>query len=460
MHLSEALDVVKGDVISLVGAGGKTTAMYRLGCELAGRGWRVITTTTTMIHPPLSDQSQELIVEDRADRALRRVGEALQLKNSITLASQRLSAENKLRGIEPEWVRSLRSLADVVIIEADGARGLPLKAPAAHEPVVPTETTLFIPVCGITALGRQLTAHAVHRPELVARLTGLACGELVTDEAIVRLLLHPLGGLKGAPAQARVQPLLNQVSNAESLAAARRIAARVKADPSVDRVLIGAVATESPVLEIWRRVAAVVLAAGESRRLGRPKQLLTVGQTTMIEHVSRTVLGAHLDQVVVVLGSRAAEIAPHVAPGARSVWNADWSSGISSSIRTGLSAVNATMEAALFVLADQPQLTSSVLEHIVRAYYSSDKSIVVPAYQGRRGSPVLFDRRHFDELKALQGDVGGRAVAQRHPECVLEVELAEDFDTSWEAGEILADIDTPADYERFLTTQSDASTCT
>jgi molybdenum cofactor cytidylyltransferase len=346
----------------------------------------------------------------------------------------------------------LRPLADVVIIEADGARGLPLKAPAAHEPVVPRETTLFIPVCGITALGRELTAHAVHRPELVAGLTGLACGELVTDEAIVRLLLNPLGGLKGAPARARVQPLINQVSNAESLAAARRIAARVKVDPYVDRVLIGAVATKSPVLESWRRVAAVVLAAGESRRLGRPKQLLRVGQTTMIEHVLRAVLGAHLDQVVVVLGSRAAEIAPHVTAGTQSVLNADWSSGISSSIRAGLSAVASTIEAALFVLADQPHLTSTTLERIVQAYYGTEKSIVVPACQGRRGSPVLFDRRHFDELKALHGDVGGRAVAQRHAECVLEVEL--------ETDETLTDIDTLADYESFLKAQSDASTCT
>ena len=452
MRLSEALRVQKGDVISLVGAGGKTTAMYRLGRELADQGWRVVTTTTTMIRPPSSDQSEELIVEDRVDQAVRRVGDALQHRSLITLASQWFSGENKLRGIEPGWVSRLRPLADVVIIEADGARGLPLKAPAAHEPVVPRETTLFIPVCGVTALGRELTAHAVHHPELVAGLTGLACGELVTDEAIVRLLLNPLGGLKGAPARARVQLLINQVSNAESLAAARRIAARVKVDPSVDRVLIGAVATKSPVLENWRRVAAVVLAAGESRRLGHPKQLLRVGKTTMIEQVLRTVIGAHLDQVVVVLGSHAEEIAPHVPAETQSILNADWGSGISSSICTGLSAVASPIEAALFVLADQPQLTHAALERIVQSYYSTDKSIVIPVYQGHRGSPALFDRRHFDELKVLCGDVGGRTVAQRHPDCVLEVEL--------ETDQSFVDIDTLTDYEMYLKGQSCASNCT
>jgi len=156
--------------------------MYRLGRELADRGWRVITTTTTMIRPPLPDQSQELIVEDRADQALRRVSAALQLKGSITLASQRLSAENKLRGIEPEWVRSLRPLADVVIIEADGARGLPLKAPATHEPVVPTETTLFIPRMWNHSTG-PAAPHRGAAPQLWQDCTGPACGELVTDEA-------------------------------------------------------------------------------------------------------------------------------------------------------------------------------------------------------------------------------------------------------------------------------------
>jgi molybdenum cofactor cytidylyltransferase len=335
----------------------------------------------------------------------------------------------------------LRLVADAVIIEADGSRGLPLKAPAAHEPVVAEETTLLIPVCGISALGRPLTAKAVHRPDLLAKLTGLAYNEPITGEAVVRLLLHPLGGLKGAPPHARVVPLINQVGEEGSLAAARLIAAKVQSSPSVDRVLIGAVGSQTPVLENWRRVAAVVLAAGESKRFGRPKQLLHFGQVTMIERILRTVLGAHLNQVVAVLGSHAEEIARHVPAGVEVVLNTDWSSGISSSVRTGLSALPPAIEAALFVLADQPHLTQEDLERIVLAYYGCDKSIVVPVWQARRGSPVLFDRRHFDALGTLRGDVGGRTLIQRHPECVLEVEL--------EASQSFVDIDTPSGYESY-----------
>jgi len=449
VQLSEALGVHKGEIISLTGAGGKTTAMYRLATELASQGWRVITTTTTMIRPPSSQQTQELIVEDRLDQVLRLLSKVLPLRSPVTLASKRITAENKLKGIELAWVQQLKLRADVVIIEADGSRGLPLKAPAAYEPVVPEETTLLIPVCGISALGQPLSSNAVHRPDLVAKLTGLAYNEPITGEAIARVLLHPLGGLKGAPAQARVVPLINQVDDGGLLAAARLIAARVRNNPSVDRVLIGAAGSERPVLENWRRVAAVVLAAGGSRRFGRPKQLLPVGQVSMVEHVLRTVLNANLKQVVAVLGSHAEEIAPHVPTGVQVIVNTDWASGISSSIRAGLSVLAPAIEAALFVLADQPQLTQEDLERIVLAYYGSDKSIVVPVWQAHRGSPALFDRCHFDAMRMLQGDVGGRIVIRSHPECVLEVSL--------EKSQSLVDIDTPSDYETYSRTQPYAS---
>ena len=457
MRLCEALRVSQGDVVSFVGAGGKTSAMYRLGRELARQDWRVIVTTTTMIRPPTLQPGEGLVVADDLTQALDLIQKALSQNHRpkrgygvpmVTLAAQQLPAENKLKGVPPGWIASLTHLADVVLIEADGSRGLPIKAPAAHEPVVPVETSLLIPVVGIDAVGLPLSAETAHRPALVAALTGLAMGDVITTATVSGLLVHPQGALKGAPPHARVAALINKVEDEAALDTARHIAAQIKSAPALERVLIGAVAsgetiavaTDDPIVECWRRVSAAVLAGGGSKRLGRTKQLLPVSGTTMIEHVLHTVLDTSVDEVIVVLGHAAAEIAPHIPVGCRTVVNPDWQDGISSSIRAGLQAMDHRSEAALFVLADQPLLTSAALQRILYAYYGTTKAIVAPVYRGQRGAPALFDRRMFSALRSLNGDVGGHEVIQQFPHEVLPVEM--------EAAQMFLDVDTAADYEQ------------
>jgi len=444
MRLCDALGIRKAEVVALVGAGGKTTAMYRLGRELADQSWRVITTTTTMIRPPSAGQSGHVIVESDRDRALQLVREALTHSIPVTLASQYLSAENKLKGVDPGWITLLAEMADAIIIEADGARGLSLKAPAAYEPVVPLATTLLVPMVGIDVIGRRLVEGVVHRPSLVAALTGLAPGDTVNVAAIASLLVHRQGALKNVPDSARVVVLINKAENEPAREAARQVAGQVQKDAAVDRVVVAAVAGDDPVSECWRRVSAVVLAAGGSKRLGRPKQLLPLAGRTMIEQVLGTVMAVGVHEVIVVLGHAAAPIAEHMPSGCRLVLNPDWESGISSSLRAGLAAVDPRTEAALFVLADQPHMTAEAMTRIVRAYYGTTKSIVVPVHQGTRGNPVLFDRRHFGALEALSGDLGGREVIAACAGEVLPVEM--------ESAELFLDIDTPEDYQGLLAT--------
>lgn len=442
MYLWEALQVRKGEVISFVGAGGKTTAMYCLGRELVKLGWRVITTTTTMIRPPSLGPREDLVVSSEPAEALHLVEEALRRNSLITLAAQRLEAENKLKGIDPAWVRALMHLADAVIIEADGAKGQSLKAPATYEPVVPSETTLFVPVVGIDVVGCPLNEESVHRPHLVAELTGLAPGEIINASTLAKLLVHGQGALKGAPVHARVVPFINKVQDRKRLAIARQIARQIKGISPVERVLIGAVATNTPVIECWRRVSAVVLAAGASKRFGLPKQLLPLAGKTMIEHVLEAVISTSVDEVIVVLGHAAEQIMTHTLPTCKIARNENWEAGISSSIRAGLEAVDCRAEAVLFVLADQPLVTSTALERILLAYYSTTEPIVASVCQGRRSTPALFDRRLFPELKTLRGDIGGRQVIARFEDEVVPVEV--------ESPEICWDVDTDADYRKLL----------
>jgi molybdenum cofactor cytidylyltransferase len=171
------------------------------------------------------------------------------------------------------------------------------------------------------------------------------------------------------------------------------------------------------------RIAAIVLAAGGSARMGQPKQLLPIDGQPMVRRVAEQVLGASLAQVVVVVGANS-----ELVSGALSglpldiVANANWSQGLSASLRVGLEALEPDIQAAIMVLADQPALTSELFAALVDGYLAS-------------GAPI---RALFPELLAVEGDRGGRAVIARHPERVEELEVGLDA--------VISDVDTPEEY--------------
>lgn len=440
MRLSKAIEISRGDVVSIVGAGGKTTAMFRLAHELASDGWRVVTTTTTMIRQ--EERSEHTILEAEGEKLLQRARAALRKDTHITLVSGFREAEGKLTGVEPSLVDDLISLpeVDAVIVEADGAKGRSLKAPAAHEPVISTSTTILVPVVGVDALRRRLDDTVAHRPEIVARLAEIQLGQVITPEIVSRVVVHPEGGLKDAPPHARVIPLINRVTVAE-MQPARDIAQLLLDEPRVQRVILGAVAEEEPVKEVWGRVAAVVLAAGESRRFGSPKQLLPWKATTLLEHVVDTALASSLGDVIVVLGHLAEKIRDLLRDRPIGlVINHDWDKGLSTSVSAGLRALPASYEACLFLLGDQPNVTTELINTILSTYRRTLAPIVTPAYRGRRGNPVLFGRSLFPELLTMEGDQGGREVILRHRDEMETVEVEEE--------DVFLDIDTVADYER------------
>jgi molybdenum cofactor cytidylyltransferase len=439
MRLSKAIEISRGDVVSIVGAGGKTTAMFRLAHELASDGWRVVTTTTTMIRR--EERSEHTILEAQGEKLLERARAALRKDAHITLVSGFREAEGKLTGVEPSLVDDLISLpeVDAVIVEADGAKGRSLKAPAAHEPVISSSTTILVPVVGVDALRRRLDDTVAHRPEIVARLADIQPGQLVTPQIVSRVVVHPEGGLKDAPPQARVIPLINKVTVAE-MQPARDVAQLLLDEPRVQRVMLGAVAEEEPVKEVWGRVAAVVLAAGESRRFGSPKQLLPWKATTLLEHVVDTALASSLGDVIVVLGHLGEKIRDLLKDRPiRLVINHDWDKGLSTSVSAGLRALPASYDACLFLLGDQPNVTTEMINTILSTYRRTLAPIVAPAYRGQRGNPVLFSRSLFPELLSMEGDQGGREVILRHRDEMETVEVEEE--------DVFLDIDTVADYD-------------
>ncbi len=256
MKLIEALNIGEGEVISLVGGGGKTTLMFALAQELTSAGKHVVTTTTTRIleSEPLLHGSPLLVVEREDHRLIKLVTAGLTQFGHVTVASEKLSDQGRLKGIAPETVDKLAKLSRIpfIIVEADGAARRPLKAPNTFEPLIPESTTLVIPVVGIDALGSQLCEEQVFRCHIVSRITGLALGEIVSADAIATLITHPDGIAKGTPATARIIPFLNKIDLNNGLWKGRLLAAKIleRKHPQIERVVLSQAQADDPVAEV------------------------------------------------------------------------------------------------------------------------------------------------------------------------------------------------------------------
>jgi len=188
-------------------------------------------------------------------------------------------------------------------------------------------------------------------------------------------------------------------------------------------------------------ISGIVLAGGTSSRLGRPKQLLDLGGRPILQHVLEAARAGGLDEVVVVLGHLAAEVAAALSlpPGARTVVNPDYATGQASSLRSGLAAADPRSEAALILLGDQPGMRPADIEAVASAFLRGAGPVVQASYRGAPGHPVLFARQVWPELLAVGGDRGARDVLKAHPDWVTRVDL--DIDAP-------PDLDTQEDYER------------
>jgi molybdenum cofactor cytidylyltransferase len=195
-------------------------------------------------------------------------------------------------------------------------------------------------------------------------------------------------------------------------------------------------------------IAGIVLAAGRSTRLGRPKQLLLVHGEPLIRHTLRRVLVSSLDQVILVVGHEADDVRDTVADlEVKCIFNPDAAAGQSTSVRAGLAALSSDVEAAVFILGDQPGIDPGVIDALVAAWRTSGAPVAAPRYEDRMGNPVLFDRRVFPELAALEGDTGARPVVRAyHDSSGLHVVPV--------AGHAPPDVDTEADYAALIATIS------
>jgi molybdenum cofactor cytidylyltransferase len=186
------------------------------------------------------------------------------------------------------------------------------------------------------------------------------------------------------------------------------------------------------------KLAAIVLAAGSSTRMGQTKQLLRLNESTLLASVLQTIRAAQIPEIVIVLGHNADEIRRSLdAQTARIVLNPNHAAGLSSSLQAGLAALAPATDAAFIALADQPYVRAETYTAVGDAYTRTRAPIVIPTHNGKRGNPVLLARSIFPELMKLEGDVGARAVFAHHAGEILKVPVDDPG--------ILIDFDTPED---------------
>jgi len=177
--------------------------------------------------------------------------------------------------------------------------------------------------------------------------------------------------------------------------------------------------------------------------MGAQKLLLPFGSTTVVGHIVDQLLHSAVDHVIVVVGHEADRIVEELSD--RSVdivTNPDYKTGMLSSVRCGLRVVLQQAEGVMVALGDQPAITSSLVDEMLEAFRTTDKSILVPVYAGRRGHPLLFAKHFRDEILNSFDDAGLRGLLQVHPDDVFEL------DASTPA--VLSDMDQPEDYQREL----------
>lgn len=424
----------KKPVISLVGAGGKTTCAYLLAEELAGEGKKVLVTTTThMEHPAFLGRNG---VIDKSPEEIIAASE----RYPVVTAGTSGPGGMKMQALPEAVFGEMLPFFDAVVVEADGSRRHPFKVPASHEPVIVKETTHIIILAGMPAMGKPLDEVCFRLEEVkkLVREVWMAeesAAKIDIDSNFSGMNLTPQ--LAGCLLEAGyVQPLKKQFPDAGQMILLnqtddRKAAAKMREHTSVP--VFGRPSAPAP---SHGKIHLILLAAGFSRRFGENKLLFELDGRPMYKYpleVLRTLREIRNDIASVCVVSQYRPILEDAAEnGFCPAENKESALGISSSVKLGIrESRNAVGEEEkgedfyCFFVADQPHLKADTVNRFLDGFLKSGKKIGCLAKDNITGNPVIFHEIYIPELMNLEGDTGGKRVLKNHPEDVFLCDVGE-----------------------------------
>ena len=451
LSLYRSLAVNPPAMIAFSGAGGKTTLIMRLATEMNSAGLKTLLTTTTKFYPP---PGIKLFLSHDPELAVSLLGEHF-LNNQAAALGKRVLPDGKIEGIEPDVIAFLlHELRVSILVEADGAKGLPIKGYAAHEPVIPPDTDIIIALLGADALGAPLDHKIAHRPKLLSEQINIAEGTLLTEKNLADAYKNILSfSLTQAPFAQTVcalnkVDLLNHPASV-ALAIADHLSVETSAVPE-SLLFVEGQHSAAVKIALTRHnntlsaaVSCILLAAGTSSRMGIDKLTLDYKGKTIIEHSLDNILSAGFEDIVVVTRPNSGLVKLIKAAKVRVIENKQYKSGLASSLIAGLKEIDARAQGVVFALADQPLVTPIIYRQLIETYQKSLKMVVGPICKGQRGNPTLFDRRAWPFVMELSGDEGGRKIIAKLPP-------AEIFLLETDLNGVLFDVDTPEAYQKLL----------
>lgn len=440
MKLHQAFEVVRGDVVAFIGAGGKTSALVGLGYELLDLNWRVLATTTATIQV----EQLHLIPYAMPYNAVPEQISAALSEYGFVFLYDRIQ-DGKVYGVPIAKIKHLIDMvdSDALLVEADDAEGMLLKVPLPNEPAIPNETSLVVSVASLGVLDQPLDENHVYNPQAMIDEYGFYPGSSVRSPWIGQILRDEGMALRNIPEKARVVAFINQTPVDGYLRGRARLIARIALQsPRLEAVALGAVRANEPVCEVQRSVGAVVLAAGSSSRMGEAKVLLPWTQgRNIIEHIVEQLFRARLEQINVVTGHYVAKVKPVIkALGVKAVHNRAFKTGaMISSLKAGLRAMPEHISAVLIVLGDQPHIEPKVLYRLLQAYAEGKGKLITPCFRSQRGYPILVSRSYWQEFLSLRNHESLDKAFDALADEIVYLDVKTDS--------IIRDINTPQEYE-------------
>ncbi|MDQ7780249.1 MAG: selenium cofactor biosynthesis protein YqeC, partial [Planctomycetota bacterium] len=421
--VARLLDIRKGDAVSFVGAGGKTSLMKAFARDLSAVFSVAVTTTTKMRDLDEDAFASVFAAEPPAETTIR----DLRASGRIPAFFAGKSEDGKCLAPDPAAIRWLAGYFDILLIEADGARGMSLKFPRSHEPVVPEFSKKVVWVVGLDALGKRMHEAPVFD------IDGFVAAGIDREEVInvrtLRRMLYSAGGYLDKLAGKQVSLCLNKCD----LFNGTEDDLRGLFENRLSLILTsGALPSAFEVRPVDNRdvpICAVVLCAGRAERFGGNKLTADYAGRPLALHALEAALGSAAERVYTIVNGDSGELRRTIQTqfGSRIavIENARPQEGLSSSVKLAARKAAAdcgTEPALMFFLGDMPLVTAQLAGEVVERFKRSCALVCSPCVGDRPGHPVLVHPRLFPDIMRLDGDVGCREIIRTHSDSVVRIE--------------------------------------